>query len=222
MSERFPADNDFAAIVGQLEDDASFVEAINAANDAIDARDCDDVAATDTYGTSRPYYRESITDLGECIHESFAQLCHEQGVDVNAELPTTEEYGDIGELLALLVYQMKGRIKYLDTVAATSAIVLDLRSEEDDAMGVTTIEPEERIVGSFKGPVIGPQPDEAHALLADGEAPLPIGVGLRLGDVVFVDRYGEFHEDFFTGDVIVSLGTVGLQLERFIFDTDNP
>lgn len=95
--------------------------------------------------------------------------------------------------------------------------MLDLREEDDDAVGVTSIGGDEKIIGSFMSPVIGPLPDEVSVLTADGTTPLPMGVGLRVSDPVLVDKYGEPHSDFFKGDVVIALGTVGLQLERFHF-----
>lgn len=217
MSERNkPSEDDiFAALAAQLEGDVDFANSMEAANSQLDDADTEDAAPRITIdGMARAYFTESITDVGEKMYEAFVKLCQENGVDVNAHLQSVDDYGNITEMLMLIAYQLKDRLWPGNTISASSAIILDMRGEDDDTAGVIGIPKEEKIIGTFVSPVIGPMPDEAHALAGDGDALPPIGVGLAIENAVTVDEYGETHEGEFTGPVIIALGTIGLTLQR--------
>lgn len=218
MSERSGSHDDdmFAALAAQLESDVDFANSMDAANSQLDDADAYEVAPRLTIdGETRAYHPESITDVGELMYSTFVELCAENGVDVNAEHQSVDDYGDIVEMLQLVAYQMKGRVWPGDTISASTAIILDMRGEDDDAAGVIGIPSDEQIVGTFVSPVIGPMPDEAHALAGDGEAVPPIGVGIALENTVTIDEHGTVHEGEFQGTVIIALGTIGLTLQRF-------
>ena len=123
--------------------------------------------------------------------------------------------------LALAVYAMKKSIWSGDTIAVEDALVVDFAEmdDEEDGAPVVAVTTGQKLVGEFVAPGVGPLPDSVYAL-TDGEVDsAQVGVGLIMQNPRVVDsETGEVFRDMFSGNqIIVSLGTVGLRLTKYVF-----
>ena len=222
MTERFPSDP-FDELVASLRHDDDYtasIEELNAQFIGVEQQEARD-KHPGLFGQDRPNYNTPISDVGQAIYEKFIELCGEYGVDINRPELTPEAFEEIHQEIALFVYGLKREIWLGDTISVQQALVVDMRREEDDAMGVVGISDGEALVGKFAGPVIGPMPDEMSALTRGELGDPPIGIGLILEHPVIVEDSGEAHADVFDGSqVIVALGTIGLSLHKITYQDD--
>lgn len=83
------------------------------------------------------------------------------------------------------------------------------------------LEPNDKLVGRFIGPVISRLPDESYFLAGDSERVLPAGAGLELGEAKVLRESGEVEECFRKGArIVVVLGITGMKLEKFHFASE--
>lgn len=221
MTEHYPSTDPFDAFEQMLADDPKFAASMAEATAQMEenAQRAELIAAyPKLFDKTRPYYEENIDHIGGMIHDEFARLCRQYGIDLSDPNLDVATFDDVQQELALFVYGLKRELWYGDTVAASSALVVDLRRDEDDSMGVVGIAEVEAVVGAFGGPVIGPLPDDVHAMTLGESGDPAIGIGLVLEQPIVVDETGEAHHDAFEGkQVIVALGTIGLKLQKIVY-----
>lgn len=219
MTERLPRDP-FDELVASLQHDDSYtasIEELNAQFIGVEQQEARD-KHPGLFGQHRPNFTTPITDVGQAIYDKFVELCGIYGVDINRPDQTPEAFEEIQQEIAVFVYGLKREIWQGDTISTQHALVVDMRREEDDAMGVVGLSDGEALVGKFVGPVIGPMPDEMSALTRGELGDPPIGIGLMLEHPVIIEESGEAHADAFDGSkVIVALGTIGLSLHKITY-----
>ncbi|NCU37501.1 hypothetical protein EOL96_00335 [Candidatus Saccharibacteria bacterium] len=169
---------------------------------------------------NRAFYVSPLMNEVTAIHSRFVELCARYRVDPNRPDDTNKAlFAMIEDELALEVYNMNKKIKFGDTIAVSSALVVDLRDDGDEP-GIFTVNADHKLTGTFVRPVVGPLPDDAYVFNDDDDALAPIGVGLCLSDLILVDETGESHHNECGKYVVVALGTIGLLVEKLHFQDD--
>lgn len=225
MTEQYPASDPFEAFEKMMADDPETAAAIadmSAQMEENTERARLQAVYPKLFEASRPYYEEDIDSIGEQIYSEYERLCRLHRVNVSDADADPQSFAAIQEELALFVYALKEQLWLGDTLAVSSALVVDLRREEDDSVGVVGISESEVVVGTFGGPAIGPMPDDVHAMTLGESGDPAIGIGLLLEQPMVVDETGEAHRDAFESrQVIVALGTIGLKLRKIVYQ-DTP
>ncbi len=219
MSEQLNGGDEamWAALEASLMSDAEFAEQITDVNDALDIADLS--APLELHGVmSDPYWLEDISDVGESLHETFMSACQEAGVDTNAATHSGDDYLQVSHEVLYACYALKNRLFANDVVQSDRGIYTEVRADGAEAF---VLEPGEKLVGHFTAPIVGMLPDEAYFLTRDKTRPIPACVGLRLESPVILKETGEVEERFAPDTIVViTLGTVGLQLKKFHFASD--
>ncbi len=208
----------FAALTQSLHADIDFAGAMSAANDDLDMADAIDVAPRlDVDGVSRPYFTKDITTVAERLAVLFTEGCQAEGLDNNASEQDHDAYDQVNREITMGLWSMRDMLSQGDTVGVTSALILDIRPDTNDA-DVVTLPANHSLLGTFVAPTIGPMPDESHALAGDGDKLPPIGVGMVMENVMVIDERYRVETDVFADRaIIVALGTVGLKLDKYYF-----
>lgn len=199
------ADEDFSSIIGGIDDDMDMADfaTLSAGH----------VTAAERYAIP---HTEVPLEVGDKIVDAFGEICKEHGVDPNLPPTSVAQYNGIGEDLAAEVYGLKKEIWAGDVITATDALLVDMGNGEDDCMHVVGVFGGDKVVGTFSTPVVGPMPDETHAIMLQDTVEPAMGVGLVLESPVIIDANGDVHTDVFEGrGVIVSLGVAGTKLTKY-------
>ncbi len=164
--------------------------------------------------------RTDITPAVQTIYDAFAAACDEYGVDRNNEPDiTADDDALVRRKVALACYAAKHDIYAGDIISATDALLVEVQLSDGPAAaeaGVVTLPVGKRIMGRFTGPVTGPLPDEAYALVGDGMQDPPYGVGLVLDNCEVSGGSEPVDTELFAGRrVIIALGTIGLRVQKY-------
>ncbi len=222
MSEQYPKDA-FDELVSSLESDGAYAAEMHEINAGFIEIEQAAVAAEHPglFDPSRPNYSTAIDDVGRAIYDEYHELCGIYGADVHNPERTPEAFSQVQDEIAIFVYNLKRDLWSGDTVAATHALVVDMRREGDDSLGVVSLSEGETLVGKFARPIIGPMPDEMSVFTLGESGDPPIGIGLMLERPLIVEETGEAHADVFEGtEIIVALGTLGLSLHKITYRDD--
>lgn len=222
MSEQYPKDA-FDELVSSLEADGMYSAKMHEINEGFTAIEQAAVATEHPglFDPSRPNYTTTIDEIGQAIYDEYHELCRLYGADVHHPEQTPEAFSQVQDEIAMFVYSLKHDLWAGDTVAAIHALVVDMRRDDDDSLGVVSLSEGETLVGKFARPVIGPMPDEMSIFTLGESGDPPIGIGLMLDHPLIVEESGEAHADAFEGtEVIVALGTIGLGLHKITYQDD--
>lgn len=198
-----------------LSDDA-FARQVNAANDELDMADLSEPVAV-SQQEGGPYRLEDITDVAKTLHEAFTLACQASGVDIYGHEQDEDDYDSAGLEVVYACHALREQIKPNDVVAASRGIYATVDPDNDTAM-MFTLDPKDKLVGRFVGPIICRLPDEAYFIAGNGEQILPVGVGLELSQATILEESGETSTAH--GRIAVVLGITGLRLEKFHFRSD--
>lgn len=225
MSERIPntgGDDAFNRLIADLTTDKDFNKTVAGLDDDMDRADFatlsgDHAAAFEQYGL--PHTEQPLDEVVHKITDAFQRICKEHSVDPNTTESSAEEYVAISKELAIAMYRLKKELWPGDIITATDALVVDMAGD-DNTMDVLGLFGGDRVIGTFCTPIVGPMPDETHAIMLGDAIEPAMGVGLMIENPIVIDGHNEVHTDAFRGDrVIISLDVLGNKLAKYVFPT---
>lgn len=205
------SDDAWAALQEELLSDSEFATTVH---------DMDDEMDMAIPSQNDPYYLEDITDAASTLYDAFILACQASGTDIYAEEQDEANYDNAGQELVYACLALNKQLRPDDILAAHKGIYATIHIT-DDTSQMFVLEPNDKLVGRFIGPVISRLPDESYFLAGDSERVLPAGAGLELGEAKVLRESGEVEECFRKGArIVVVLGITGMKLEKFHFASE--